>query len=66
MSSDDAKYRERSNTQERKGNRENDRDDTREQDDEAREQIDELQRLFALERLVAELSWLDRGSLGSW
>jgi hypothetical protein len=56
MSSDDAKYRERSNTQERKGNRENDRDDTREQDDEARDQIDELQRLFALERLVAELS----------
>ena len=55
MSSDDAKYRERSNTQERKRNRE-DRDDTREQDDEAREQIDELQRLFALERLVAELS----------
>ena len=56
MSSDDAKYREPSNIQHEKRNRENDGDDAREQDDEAREQIDELQRVFALERLVAELS----------
>jgi len=56
MSSDDAEYREPSNTRHEKRNRENDGDDAREQEDDAREQIDELQRLFALERLVAELS----------
>ena len=56
MSSDDAKYREPSNTRQERRNREDDHDDPREQDDQAREQIDELQRLFALERLVAELS----------
>jgi hypothetical protein len=57
MSSDDAKYREPSNIQHDKRNRENDGDDAREHDDDdAREQIDELQRVFALERLVAELS----------
>jgi hypothetical protein len=56
MSSDDAKYREPSNIQHEQRNRENDGDDARKREDEAREQIDELQRLFALERLVAELS----------
>ena len=56
MSSDDAKYREPSNIQHEKRNRENDGDEAREHDDDARAQIDELQRLFALERLVAELS----------
>lgn len=56
MSSDDAKHREPSNTLQTKRNRETDRDDAGEQDDEVRAEINELQRVFALERLVAELS----------